>query len=369
MRKELVQADKLLCDAAQDLPLSVVTPVNEKYVRQQVLSGKVKNPVLKYKLPPTNLLELRRKVSSLAIEEQDGFDSLVVDKQMDIVRKIDLINSVGCFDFTERSRKLYGAPSQKLVNKAYEILGKKPEPERKSPRVLSKDAMKIIKANLKKFGLNYKVRKADIVTSAVIAANRKTIVLKKKARFSESFINRLIVHEIGTHALRYENGAKQKLDILRTGLANYLETEEGLAVYNEKRFGVLRESYLRNYAGRVVAVNIAQDHDFATTFKEMRKFFSKKTAFQLTLRAKRGLSQTDVAGGFTKDHLYLKGYFKVKRYIKKGGKIEDLYYGKVGVDDLETIKRLPLKKPKLLPKDFILFEEKTPLDVSPAGKI
>tara|TARA_Y100000310_G_C20600468_1_gene772743 strand:+ start:216 stop:1334 length:1119 start_codon:yes stop_codon:yes gene_type:complete len=365
VRKEIKKADKLLQDASQQLPLSIITPTNERSVRQQVLSNKIKNPVLKYRTPTVNLLDLRRKVSSLTIEERDVVDSFIVEKQMDIIRKIDLVNSIGCFDFTDKSVKLYGLPSASLVSKAYDVLTQPCPKSIPSPKVKSKDAIAIIKTNLEKFGLPYKVKKAELVTSAVIAANRKLIVLKKKARFSEQFINRLIVHEIGTHALRFGNGATQKLKIFANGLSQYLETEEGLAAYNEERFHVSQPSYMRNYAGRVIAVHMAQEHDFHATYKELRKYFPKKTAFQLTLRAKRGLSNTNMAGGFTKDHLYFKGYLKVKAYAEKNN-IDDLYYGKIGLDDLPFLKKMRLEKPKLLPKDFVLFEEKEPIDTFPS---
>ncbi len=358
VRKEIKEADKILDEASKKLSFSIISPTNEASARRNFFNKKIKNPILKYRPPVEDLLTLRRKVSSINIDERDLLDTLFFERQRDVIKKIDLLNSVGCFDFSEKSRKLYGIPSKKLVNKSYEILNKEFK-DKKSKKVLAKEAIKLIKENFQLFGLKYKLKRGEIVASCLVKPAKREIILKKKARFSASFINRLIVHEIGTHAFRYENGAQQKLKIFSKGTERYIETEEGLAVYNEERFGVLKESFLRNYAGRVIAVNVAQTNDFFNTFKELKTFFDKKTAFQLTLRAKRGLSNTELPGGYTKDHTYLKGYYQVKDYIKKGGKLERLYFGKINVNDLKIIKLVRLKKPKLLPNKFLLFEKGT----------
>jgi len=358
IRKEVIEADKILNEASKKLSFSIINPINEPYVRRKFLNNEIRQPVLKYNPPIKNLLELRRKVSSIKLDEKNILETLIVEKQYDIIRKIDLLNSVGCFDFTERSKKIYGMPNKKLVSKAYEILNEKYK-KTFSKKIHSEDAIKFIKENVKHFGLKYKVLKKNLVTSCSIEPSKKEFTFKKRQRFSKKFLNRLIVHEIGTHTFRYENGNQQQLNIFKNGLANYLETEEGLAAYNEETFGLLSKSTLRNYAGRVLAVHLAQQYGFYKTFKELKKYFDKKNAFQLTLRSKRGLAITEHAGGFTKDIVYLQGYLKIKNFIKKGGKLEDLYYGKYSINDVNYIKKLKLKKPKYLPKNFLfIIDEK-----------
>jgi uncharacterized protein (TIGR02421 family) len=351
MRRDLANADKVLSETSKEIDFFVVNPVNVSHAKAQFMHG-IKNPVLSYP-PPPDLLHLRRNLSSIALEEQDALDSIVIEKQIDLIRKIDLLNSVGCFDFTDKSRKLYGIPQRKLVEKAYELINT-PLKGLGSQKVTSSDAVSLIRKNLLQFNLKYKIKKEDLVSSCVILPSKKIIKLKKKARFSSDFVNRLVVHEIGTHALRFENGTKQPLSVFRNGLAHYLETEEGLAVFNEERFGVLNPSFMKHYAGRVVAVHTAQQKDFFHTFKELKPFFDKKTAFELALRAKRGLAGTDVPGGYTKDYIYLGGYEKVKDFVEKGGNLADLYVGKVGIEDLKYVKELRLEAP-VVPEKFELF--------------
>ncbi len=61
-------------------------------------------------------------------------------------------------------------------------------------------------------------------------------------------------------------------------------------------------------------------------------YFDQEDAFTLTLRVKRGLGDTSKPGAFTKDYLYLDGYYHVKEYVRKGGSLHALYTGKIGIE-------------------------------------
>ena len=143
--------------------------------------------------------------------------------------------------------------------------------------------------------------------------------------------------------------------IFEKGFPRYLTTEEGLAVVNEEVWNVLDIKTLRAYAGRVLAISKALNNSFKDTYDYLLNYFDTNIAWRLTLRAKRGLADTEESGAYTKDLVYLKGYFLVKDYLKKKGSIIDLYFGKVGVDDIKLLKEIKgLKKPLYLP----LFKKK-----------
>ena len=212
----------------------------------------------------------------------------------------------------------------------------------------------MIRLAFKTLGFNWRLLNKDLITSARVNPLKQTLELRKKERFSEKYVRRLIVHEIGTHAVRAENGRLQPLLVFLHGLPGYLETEEGLAAYSEYLTGVLDNSTLRNYAGRVAAIHHALSHDFLSTYKHMKKFFRDKIAWKLTLRAKRGLKDTSLPGAYTKDVIYLRGFLAVKKYIQKGGDITKLYVGKIGLKDVPLLTKIPgIVKPKFLP--FTLF--------------
>ena len=150
-----------------------------------------------------------------------------------------------------------------------------------------------------------------MASKACINKADKTLYIKKNSFFTGQFLKRLVVHEIGTHILRYENGLQQPFKIFSLGFADYLSTEEGLAVVNEEMHNCLTRSTLKTYAARVVAVSKALKCNFRETFNYLEPFVGKDNAFDITLRVKRGLGDTTWAGAFTKVMVYLKGYFEV----------------------------------------------------------
>ncbi len=357
--KDIKTADKIFHDASRILQFHLLNPINASSVTRQVLLGKVKNPVFKYADPHIDLLKMRREVSSIKFEDKEIIETVMQEKQMDMIHKIDLLSLVGCFDFTQVSKKAYPLPDRKLVNKAYEIVQEKlPQVKQKNTYVPDKKVRQLFKKNFDHLGFKYKIKRADLVNSASVSGPHQEIVLKKNQRYTKAFLNRLIVHEVGTHLFRYENAIKHPLKVFGHGVANYITTEEGLAAYNEMRFGLLTQLRLKNYAGRVIAVHVAQTSSFDKTYRELKRFFPDKEALSLTMRAKRGLSHTQCEGGFTKDAVYLKGYYEVTNYMKKGGTLEDLYVGKISLKETPYLKQLGFKKPQFMPKKFFLFNDK-----------
>ena len=151
--------------------------------------------------------------------------------------------------------------------------------------------------------------------------------------------------------MRYENGKQQPYNIFSMGLTNYLGTEEGLAVVNEELNHCLTRATLKTYAARVIAVHKALKCTFRETYNYLVKYLGKENAFEVTLRAKRGIGNTFFPGAFTKDHLYLKGYIEVKKYLNNGGELRKLYYGKIGVKDIPIVETVPdLVNPLFLSK-------------------
>jgi hypothetical protein len=201
-----------------------------------------------------------------------------------------------------------------------------------------------------KYGFHWEIVEKDMIANAAVKIESKKLYIKKNSRFSSNSLKRIIVHEIGTHVMRAENGLCQPYRFLGRGIPGYLNTEEGLAVYNEENSGCLNNFVLKVYAGRVIAIDMALRCSFRETYEELTKHFTKNTAWRITLRAKRGLSDTSLPGAFTKDLAYLQGYYDVKKFLANRGNINDLYYGKIGTKHVMQVKRLPgLINPTVLP--------------------
>ena len=136
------------------------------------------------------------------------------------------------------------------------------------------------------------------------------------------------------------------------GLNDYLTTEEGLALIMEEMNNILSKNRQCNYAGRVLATSLVQK-PFYKIIEELLLFFDRSEAFQITHRVKRGLEDTGKPGGFTKDYVYLLGYSLLKEFLDNGGKLEQLYIGKISTIHVRVlwplVEKGVLKRPLLLP--------------------
>ena len=348
--KRLQKIDRFLNFISIDLEFSRVNPTNVRSAMIKFKKSK-KNPIFEYEEPDEYLAVMRSVRREISFGDSQ-IEKLLERKRKDLIRKIRFLNSIGTESFTKRSCQIYRPPNKRLIELAYSIL-KLPK-SKKQKKIYRKEARAMIRFAFKMLGFRWRIRNSDIITSARVNPLKQTLELRKKERFSEKYVRRLIVHELGTHAVRAENARQQPLLIFLHGLPGYLETEEGLAAYAEHLTGVLDNSTLRNYAGRVIAIHYALEHDFRSTYNHLRKYFSDKMAWKLTLRAKRGLSDTSQPGAYTKDVIYLRGFLNVKRYIEKGGDLEELYIGKIGLKDIPLIRSISeIKKPEYLP--FRLF--------------
>jgi uncharacterized protein (TIGR02421 family) len=311
-----------------------------------------RNPLYSYfSMSPT--FETHKKELEALLEKvgQDSLGIVFEKKISDLFERMELLKSVGTPNFSENSEEYYGKISNALVRTAREIVTKKVKMDKEKVTFL--EAKKIIDAFIKKKKIPYKVVQREAAGSKFsVNIRTKQLKINSDAKLTKEGVKRLIAHEIETHAYRYENGVLQPYHLLAAGLSKeMLETEEGLAVIVEESKGINCGVQLKNYAGRVLAIHLAKNKDFFKTFKELEKFFSDSDAFNLTLRAKRGTFKTSGKGAFTKDALYLKGRFEVEKFLKKGNKLEDLYFGRYSVYDVPLVKDIDgLQKPKFLPE-------------------
>ena len=173
-----------------------------------------------------------------------------------------------------------------------------------------------------------------------VSSITKTITIKKEALFNSHEIQRLLVHEIGVHVLRYENGSKQKFILFSKGFPGYLETEEGLAIFSEKRNGLLSNIALTKYCCRLIASYLSRYQGFYDIFKEIVLYLDPNDAFDIVMRIKRGLLDTNQIGGFTKDQIYLTGLRKLE--MQNNNTVRKLFFGKLGLSDLSIIDTLAI---------------------------
>lgn len=309
-----------------------------------------KNPIFAHFTITPGYQKMKKELESIEIENT-GVGKLLNKKKKESLLKMEFVRSIGSDEFPEKSEKFYGVPAKKTIKRAREILdslnGKREEkntPSKKAAEMLSKELKK------RKVDWNIMVDE-NISPNAVVLSGHRLLKIRGLAVFSKADIRRLTTHEIETHIYRYLNGVKQPFRLFIEGAGiDWLRTEEGLAVINESIFELTEEEQIKNYAGRVIAVDYARKHSFYETFKYLTKFFDKNTSYQLAQRAKRGMNDTSKPGAFTKDYFYLKGALEVKEFVENGGNIKKLYYGKISLRDAQELESIPkLSKPNHLP--------------------
>ncbi len=241
------------------------------------------------------------------------------------------------------SRKIYGEPDNELIKRAKEILEEdcKVEEECKHD---AKECKALFENVLKKMNINWKIKINEVQSSKIsVIPEQKEIQINGKVLFSENDLRRLIVHEIGTHTSRAENGSKQPYKLFSIECANVLCSEEGLATVNEEKYNVLDRRTFRLYAGRVLAVNECMHKSFYEAFRQLLNYFNYEEALSIISRVKRGTTITKNPNVFVKDYIYLDGYYKVKNFLENS-KEDVLYTGIVGIDEADEISKLIDKK-------------------------
>ncbi|MBU1018084.1 DUF1704 domain-containing protein [Patescibacteria group bacterium] len=332
--------------------LAHLSPSNLKEEHNKFLVDPTYNPQFEYKplkFDPNNLYARLKR-----IEFPDSPIGILWHKKADeIKRKIELLESRGSESFTAKSMHLYGVPDQDIVKEALKEIMKMPDKFPESKKLLTaKEAKVLFEQAIEGFGLkgwSVKIKK-DMVSDA-IAGKENSVMLREDAMFSEERLKGTITHEIETHVFTAMNGSQQHYKVFQRGLADYLATEEGLAVYNQERTESNETEKKYWPASSVVGIYRAMHGSFADVYAEVVKLgFSMDRAWKVALKAKRGLEDTSKPGAFTKDFVYFKGYRMILNFIEKGGDIRDLYYGKINMNDLDIVKKVKgLKKPTFLP--------------------
>lgn len=351
--KDLEKIDQELYEIDSKIKLlNHLRPLNLKEEHTKFLVDPKYNPQFEYKklsFDPNNLYNRLKR-----IEFPDTPIGILWQKKADeIQRKIELMESRTTSNFTSKSIHLYGAPDEELLRIALEEIKHMPNSFPDAGKILPiKEVKKIFEQAIEDYGLKgWSVKIKDEMVSDAIAGKSNTILIRSDARFTGDRLKGTVAHELETHAFTAMNGALQPYKIFQRGLADYLITEEGLAVYNQDQ--TESSETIKKYwpASSVIGIYTAMHGSFVDVYEEIMKHdFGADRAWQVALKAKRGLSDTSKPGAFTKDFVYFKGYRMILDYVKKGGGLKDLYYGKTNLNDLDIVKKVKgLKEPTYLP--------------------
>ena len=327
-------------------------PTNLETEKGKFLENFSYNPQFTYPEIKFDPIDLKQRLSNIETDESP-LGTIFKEKKEELVKKIELIERVDHEEFTEKSVALFGRPDDKTIQEAENLLLEAGKFDSKDKEDVScEEAKNEFEKVFKKYRLNnWKVKIKDEMVTNCIAGKNNRLFVRRGSTFSEKSIKDLIVHEIETHILTAEKGKNQPYEIFNRGLANYLITQEGLATYNVTTQN--KEGIKNRYKSLalILATDVAMNASFVETFEKILSLgIPIDQALRISLKVKRGLSDTSKKGAFTKDIIYYKGYREVQNFVENGGKIKDLYVGKLNLNDIEEINKIEgLTSPKHLP--------------------
>jgi uncharacterized protein (TIGR02421 family) len=277
---------------------------------------------------------------------------------------VDLLASRGTPAFAANSRGLYGTTTSgddAGVDAVFAALAATApaSPNAALRTIHAVDAAVILAANLSQSlagAGRFRVRVCDTLVSDAAASGR-SIKLRRGARFSQTDLELLEVHEGWVHIGTTLNARRQTgCTFLGHAPPATTTTQEGLAVLAELLAGVCHAQRVRRLWDRYRAVRMAEA---GADFRDVFRFFladaaDDRDAYQQTVRIFRG-SLPSQAGPFHKDATYAVGLVRLLRKVAAND-LSLLFTGKVSLADLplltELIRDGLLARPAILPGPF-----------------
>lgn len=365
--KNLIKIDKQLFNIAKNFEIiSLINPVNLDHERKKFLRSKFKkNPDFIYNQLAVNPFEFKRKLYNIPIEKISDISLRmlyqdVIDSYTD---KIDIITSIGTEKSLYNSLRYFGEPDLTDIKNAEYILHSSQSIDEQEEMILnSTDVYHYFKSVINTYGFDCKLEISKKIISKVLNLNhKKTLYIRKDAFFSEKSLRALAEHEIGVHMLTTINSRLQPLHIFRLGTPLNTHAQEGLAILSEYLSGNISVNRLQILALRVLTIEkMLKGFDFKQTFEFLMDTgnLNETQAFYMTARIYRG-------GGFTKDHLYLKGFKDILKYYHDGNDIMPLLIGKTSLKYQPVINEMIERKiflpPKYKTRSFVKPEKSNPI--------
>lgn len=352
-------------------PISLyLKPTNLDEEREKFFESSTYNPQFKYRKRSNRNNQIFSSLASLEeVTDVDPEISKFIIKVIESKKQAsDLFFAIGNDEeFVRISQERFGEPNYKLFKKACMILRRnygdikvaEVSERLKNKKFEYDDLESIFQKTFDILDLkDWIVDKSKAIGSSGVRTVVKTrrIMMDPEIQISADRLRKTIVHEVATHALRGENGYSTGYRVFyKPNLIEYLDDEEGLAIYNEEKYGVLRASSLRKSASYVYSSYLAKKYSFREVFNSLRGIFPPKTSFNLVYRIKRGLSDTSRRGGYLRDCSYLRGFLKVRKKLENdSASYRNMYAGKLPMSYLYLVEEGILPKPKIWPSNEVI---------------
>jgi hypothetical protein len=283
-------------------------------------------------LVPINLLE----------EKSKFFADRTYNPQFQYLREFSALELTG-----------WGLPLQPIYDHAQKMIANYGNPPAPPFETVDEE---YVRAKIEEFNQRYQLDEPIQVHFLEQQASRcrisgTQIYFQVPLRYSKERFQDLLRHELETHVLRSINHAKNFPNYIKNEYL-FRRTEEGLAGLHSfilRKNKITLKSY-HTYS----AVFWAQRYSFSEVFQKLKSLdIGDQRAWNITLRTKRGLTDSSMPGGFTKDICYLEGMVQVWKWIKSHPQqIQKLYVGRLSLDEIDQISDQQSFASLLLPSFF-----------------
>jgi uncharacterized protein (TIGR02421 family) len=337
------KADRQLYEIELSFPfLMLVSALNLNSAWREFREGNYqKMPAFYYPILPIDPEERKHALYGVDIDEvhDPTLAFLLRDKRKELDIQLDMLQERGTEDFLYSSLRLYKTIDEKLLSLANLLLKEVPVRKVKAGKITARQFASRVEEEFDYFrkqdaSFQTKIHVGSRIPGLMVS--RGELYIPGNLRLRESRIEALVQHEVGTHILTYYNGAQQPLQLLRLGLADYDELQEGLAVLTEYLIGGLDPLRMRLLAARVVVAYERMKH---TPFKDAFALLTEQHSFQART-AFNTVARIYQAGGFTKDLIYLRGFIRIWQHLQQGGSLEPLLMGKIAEKHIDIVQAL-----------------------------
>jgi uncharacterized protein (TIGR02421 family) len=284
---------------------------------------------------------VRRDLYNLEIESvtDPALHTLFRTKRDEIARQITMLEDRDTSRFVYGSLQLYGGITPPLASAAEELLKTIPVQAPNNRSVTAGAFADAARVEFDRYRTVYpdflpRVEVRDDISDLMVSFGR--LLIPETAVISADRVEALLHHEVGTHVVTFQNGARQPLTLLTIGLPGYDETQEGLAVLAEYLTGGLDPRRLRVLAARVLAIGKMLDGaEFLDIFEALRSQhrIPTRTAWTIAIRVV-------VGGGSVQDAIYLRGITRLLEALAEGSSLDTLFVGKLALDHIPLIQDL-----------------------------
>lgn len=352
-KEDLLKLAKRISKLRTNLFISTttLTPINYMDEMEKFFRSDSYNPVFVYK-PAEKLskedekAKIHNKLQKLEIPEDLKMQLEGVLEDLTLLEKTR--KSVGTEEFAENAENLFSWGRDRLDL----LMANTPKVQFALYTKHNLQDAEQIKARFEKVLKRYDITDLPIIiddfSTHIISITQKGIKIGSKVKRYACNVDRLIVHEIESHALQIINVKRNDHKLAEmTRYSNMHLYTEGLAVYNEMATRKITPEAFETYYNRIRAVHMLSK-SFREIFETLCRYLPPKNAYVLTYRVKRGMANTKDPGGFPKDASYLVGYHEIENLIKDGFSKKLLYATKSPI--LTTL----LNKYNLVKTDGIL---------------